>query len=513
MRISSNIYWDLLAAIAGILFTLAFAPFDYAYLALVSLSLLFASWQNITPRRALLRGYLFGLGSFGLGVSWVYISMHDFGGANWLTACLLTSLFFGFWALFPALAGFLSVKLQPKTRELSSILVMPVVWLLIEYFRGYWVLNGFPWLQIAYSQLETPLAGYIPIVGVYGTGFLAALTAAVIVFISQSGKHRLLLTATLVAIWTTGGFLQTIKWTEAIGKPIRVSLIQGNIAQDKKWLPEYKLNTLLYYKSMTEAHWDSAVIIWPETSIPAYLSEVNEWFLLPLNKAAQQHNTDLIVSLPAHGNSEDEKYNAVMTLGKETGIYRKKHLLPFGEYLPWQPVSGFILNNLAIRLGSFKPGGIDQRLLRAGGYPFITSICYEDAFGDAGIIGLSGAAYLVNVTNDGWFGNSIEPHQHLQIARMRAMETGRFLLRSTNTGVTAVVAPDGRIINQAPMFKATVLTGTITPMGGVTPYASAGDKPVMIALMLLLFCMIIYAKSLVNNKWLQNLKPVWLWSK
>ena len=499
MRISSNHCWDLLAAIAGVLFTLAFAPFDYAYLALVALSLLFASWQHSTPGRALLRGYLFGLGAFGLGVSWVYISMHDFGGANWLSSGLLTCLFFGFWALFPALAGYVSVKIVPKSRGLVSLMIMPVIWLLVEYLRGYLVLNGFPWLQTGYSQLETPLAGYIPVAGVYGTGFLAALTAAAMVTIVQTRKHRLLLTALLAALWITGGVLQTVKWTQPIGDAIQVSLIQGNIRQDQKWRPENKLNTLRYYKTMTEAHWDSAVIVWPETSIPAYLSDVNEWFLVPLSKAAQQHKSDLVVSLPAHGNSEEEKYNAVMTLGKETRMYRKKHLLPFGEYLPWQPVSGFILNGLGIKLGNFKPGGIDQPLLKAGGYPFITSICYEDAFGEAGTIGLPEAAYLVNVTNDGWFGDSIEPHQHLQIARMRAMETGRFLLRATNTGVTAVVAPDGKIISQAPMFQATVLTEVITPMGGMTPYARVGDKPVIYVLVIVLFCMIIYARSLTRE--------------
>ena len=271
MRFSSKHYYDLLAVIAGILFTLAFAPFDYAYLTLVALSLLFASWQNITPRRAMLRGYLFGLGSFGLGVSWVYISIHDFGRANMLSSGLLTSLFVGFWALFPALAGYLSVKIMSIIRGLISMMVMPVVWLLIEYLRGYWVLNGFPWLQIAYSQLETPLAGYIPIIGVYGAGFLVALTASGIVFIFQTKKHRLLLISTLAALWAAGSVLQTIKWTHAIGDPIRVSLIQGNITQDQKWLPENRLNTLKYYKTMTEAHWDSAVIVWPETSIPAYL--------------------------------------------------------------------------------------------------------------------------------------------------------------------------------------------------------------------------------------------------
>ncbi|MDD5320221.1 MAG: apolipoprotein N-acyltransferase [Methylococcales bacterium] len=496
MRFSSNNYWDFLAVISGILFTLAFAPFDYAYLAPVALIILFASWQNITPGRAMVRGYLFGLGSFGLGVSWVYISIHDFGKANLLSSGLLTGLFVGFWALFPALAGYLSVKVLPINRGLISITVVPVIWLLIEYFRGYLVLNGFPWLQIAYSQLETPLSGYIPVVGLYGTGFLAALTASVSLFIFQTRKHWLLSTTVLVIIWTTGGVLQAIKWTEAMGEPIRVTLIQGNITQDQKWLPENRLNTLLHYKKMTEQHWDSAVIVWPETSIPAYLSQVNEWFLLPLSKAARQHNTDLIVSLPAHGNSEDEKYNAVMTLGKETNIYRKKHLLPFGEYMPWQPLSGFILNSLGIKLGNFKSGAIDQPLLKAGGYPFITSICYEDAFGNEGIRGLPDAAYLVNVTNDGWFGDSIEPYQHLQIARMRAIETGRFLLRATNTGATAIVAPDGKIISQAPLFKATTLTGTITPMGGMTPYARLDDTPIIYSMLILLFVMVVFVRRL-----------------
>ncbi|MGR8997722.1 MAG: apolipoprotein N-acyltransferase [Gammaproteobacteria bacterium] len=496
MRFFSKYYWDLLAVIAGILFTLAFAPFDYACLAPIALIILFASWQNIAPGRALLRGYLFGLGSFGLGVSWVYISIHDFGRANMLSSGLLTSLFVGFWALFPALAGYLSVKILTLNRRLVSMMVMPVIWLLIEYVRGYLVLNGFPWLQIAYSQLATPLAGYIPVLGVYGAGFLAALTASIILFIFQTRKHCLLLTMVLAGIWATGSVLQTIKWTHAIGDPIHVSLIQGNITQDQKWLPENKLKTLLLYKKMTEQHWDSAVIVWPETSIPAYLSEVNEWFLLPLGKAAQDHDTDLIVSLPAHGNSEDEKYNAVMTLGKETVMYRKKHLLPFGEYMPWQPVSGFVLNSLGVKLGKFKPGGIDQPLLKAGGFPFITSICYEDAFGDAGIIGLPDAAYLVNVTNDGWFGNSMEPYQHLQIARMRAMETGRFLLRSTNTGVTAIVAPDGKIIARAPLFKTATLNGTITPMGGMTPYARLGDSPIIYSMAIVLFVMVVYDRRL-----------------
>lgn len=480
----------MFAPIAGVLYTLAFAPFDFAYLAPPALLILFACWQNATPLRAFLRAYLFGLGSFGLGVSWVYISIHDFGNAGVLIAGALTTLFVAFWALFPALAAYLAVVLRVQ----KNVVIIALIWVLIEYLRGFLVLNGFPWLLGAYSQLTTPLAGYIPILGAYGTGFLLALTASMCLCILQNNQQRLMLSALFVALWLTGAFLKTINWTSPVGQPLRVSLIQGNISQDQKWKPENRLNTLLLYKKLTEEHWDSQIIVWPETAIPAYLSEVKDFFLTPLSQDAQRHNSDLIVSLPVEGETENEMYNAVITLGKESAIYRKNHLLPFGEYMPWQPLSGLILKKLNLRLGNFTAGGNHQALLKAASYPFITSICYEDAFGDAGIRGLPEAAYLVNVTNDGWFGNSVEPHQHLQIARMRALETGRYLLRATNTGATAVVAPDGRIIRQAPLFTTTVLTEIITPMSGMTPYAFLGDQTMMIALAILFLGLLIYEK-------------------
>ncbi len=478
-------YWDFFSAFAGLLLTLSFSPFDYSYLSLVALVFLFASYQNISAKRAALRGYLFGLGAFGSGVSWVYISMHDFGGANVLLASLLSFLFAAFWAVFPALSGYFSVTMLRVNQGLGRILLPPVSWMLIEYIRGDWLLNGFPWLQIAYSQVETPLAGYMPVVGVYGSGFILALTAAVVVEIFHTNKKLLLLTA-LAILWGGGGLLRDQIWTHEIGPPIRVSMVQGNIAQDQKWRPENKLNTLLTYKKLTEEHWDSEVIIWPETAIPAYLDQVQEGFLTPLAADAKRHNTDLVISVPVRESAPTKIYNAVITLGKDQGMYRKAHLLPFGEYQPLQPLSGFVLDMIQIRLGDFTPGAVDQPLMKAGGYPFITLVCYEDAFGELSIRGLPNAAYLVNVTNDGWFGNSLEPHQHLQMARMRAIETGRYLLRSTNTGLTAIVSPKGEIINQAPSFQETVLTGTIIPMGGMTPYARLGDKPVIGAIVILL---------------------------
>lgn len=526
MHYSHNRYWDFCALLAGILLTLSFAPFDYSSFAPIALAVLFASWQNVSAKRAALRGYLFGLGAFGSGVSWVYISMHDFGGASVLGSSLLTGLFAGFWALFPALSGYLSIKTISINKGFVRIIALPVIWILLEYFRGYWVLNGFPWLHIAYSQLETPLAGYIPIVGVYGTGFISALTASMIAetvcaiawadilhfdirrvhtksafspmqAVAHPGnglipKPALPLIIVLAVLWGTGGLLKNVSWTHEIGRPIRVSMIQGNIAQDQKWRPENRINTLAKYKKMTEEHWDSQIVIWPETAIPAYLDQVQETFLAPLGNDAKRHNTDLIVSVPVHDNALNQKYNAVITIGKDEGSYRKTHLLPFGEYLPLQPLSGFVLDMINIKLGNFTAGATSQPLLKAGGYPFITLICYEDVFGDLSIRGLPDAAYLVNVTNDGWFGNSIEPYQHMQMARMRAIETGRFLLRATNTGMTGIVSPNGEIVSQAPLFQETALTGTITPMGGMTPYATWGDKPFIGLMIILLLCVMLY---------------------
>lgn len=482
--------FELLSPLAGVFLTLAFAPYNYSFLALISLVFVFYSWLDDSSFRVTLRAYLFGIGLFASGISWVYISIHDYGGAPAVGAVLLTIAVVCFWSLFPALTAYLSIKLCRQKNKLRLIWTIPFVWILIEYFRGYWFLNGFPWLQISYTLFDTPLQGYIPIIGGYGAGFLLAITASFIV----AGLKKMVKARTVILFvipfWLLGGYLQTIHWTEPMGKAINVSLVQGNIAQDQKWLPQNRIKTLLSYQKMTVQNWDSDVIIWPETSIPAYLSQVKEFYLDPLSAEAIKHNTDVIVSLPVRSKN-NEFYNAVLALGKNKGRYYKNHLLPFGEYLPLQPLSGYILSLLNIRLGNFSSGGDDQKLLVAGGYSFATSICYEDAFSGESVRAMPEAAYLVNVTNDAWFGDSIEPHQHMQIAQMRALEVGRYLLRVTNTGVTAIVAPDGTIEKKAPQFTTTVLKGSILPMKGMTVFAQLGDGAIVLALgvclLLLLF--------------------------
>jgi apolipoprotein N-acyltransferase len=479
MDILSNRSWLLLTTLAGILLTLSFAPFSYSYLAPLSLIILFSSWQNASPGQAALRGYVFGLSMFSLGVTWVFVSIFFYGNASFFASSLLAELFAAFWALFPALVGYLAIKLNHWTGQRFLLWLMPLLWVLVEYGRGFWLLNGFPWLQIAYSQVDSPFAGFMPVFGVYGTGFLLALTASVFSWLLYFKRRCILCAVSLIFLLVSGCGLKHINWTEKIGTPIQATLIQGNISQDQKWRGDNLINTLMLYQQMTYRHWQSKVIIWPETSIPAYLSQVDEHFLTPLEQDAKFHRTDVIVSLLEKDFDKGQVFNSALVLGEKRAVYRKNHLLPFGEYMPLQPLSGWVLKNIGLRLDDFTSGGNHQPLLQAGGYKFSTSICYEDAFGSEAIRHLDESAYLVNLTNDAWFGRSFEPHQHLQMARMRAIETGRYMLRATNTGLTAIIAPNGKVIQQAPLFETVAITGNIYPMRGLTPYARLGDHAII----------------------------------
>ncbi len=474
-----------LAPLAGLIFTLAFAPYDYAYGVIAALMFFYYGCQQAASlKHAAGFGYLFGLGVFGLGIWWIYLSVHDAGGADAISSVLITLLGVTFFALFPALVAMLISRLLRWQQPTVRMLAAAGVWVVVEYLRGYSLLNGFPWLQIAYSQIATPLAGYAPLIGVYGIGFLLALSAFSLVELFGRQFRVALALPLLAGIWVAGGALQQQTWTTPIGEPVQISLIQGNISQTQKWQANQKLATLKLYQELTEQHWDSQVIIWPETAIPAFLSQVKQFFLEPLAETAKAHQTDLVVSLPSGDGKQ--YYNSVLVLGDLQTLYHKHHLLPFGEYLPLQPLSGWILDLIQIPLGSFTAGADDQTLLQAGGYRFITTICYEDAFGAEVSRQLADAAYLVNVTNDAWFGDSSQPYQHLQMAQMRALETGRYMVRATNTGVTAFIAPDGSVQSQAPLFTTTTLTDRIVPMGGLTPYAKWGDAGVFTAILAVL---------------------------
>lgn len=474
---------DGVALIAGLALPLAFAPAGWSPVAFLSPLLLLLAWRRATPRRAFLRGWLYGAGAFGAGVSWIHESFR-FNHIGLAVAVPLTVLFVAYLALYPALLGYFMRRISAGSEVRRLLAVFPAAWVLLEWLRG-WLFTGFPWLQLGYSQIDSPLAGFLPLFGVYGVSGLVALAAAMIfVAFSRDGRRRAGCIAGLIAVIASGAGLRTVDpFTRDEGPALRVALVQGNIPQDEKWLPEMREPTLDRYIRFTRAAGAADLIVWPETAVPGLLHRMQP-FIHGLEAEAKTLETSVIFGIPSAEPSTRRFYNTVVLLGTRRGLYHKRHLVPFGEYLPLNDLLRPLTRALGIPVSNFSPGPARQPLLTAAGHPLSVSICYEIAFGAEIIRDLPRARLLVTVSNDAWFGSSIGPHQHFEIARARAAETGRYLLRATNTGITAIIAPNGDVVRRAPQFEGTVLSGSATPRSGETPYVLWGDLPVILGALL-----------------------------
>ena len=444
---------------------------------------LFGAWYNASPTRAGWRGWLFGMGMFGIGVSWIHESF-QFSHIALPVAIVLTFLLICFLALFPAVLGLLTTRSFLRSDCVRFLLVLPAAWTLSEWIRG-WFLTGFTWLQVGYSQIDSPLAGLVPIAGVYGVSWVSVLSAGLIFLSLKEGRLAWLRYLSVVAaIWIGAGFMTKIHWTEGSGDKVRVALVQGNVPQDLKWLPEQRQPTVDRYVSLTRKHWDADLIVWPEAALPGTYNTF-EPVLGALAIEAQSHGSDLLVGIPTW-RSGDRYFNSVVAPGRPPVFYHKRHLVPFGEYLPLSVLLQPVVDLLAIPVANFEPGEEQQPLLEAAGEKLGVSICYEAAFGAEIIKALPEARLLVNVSNDAWFGDSIAPHQHLQMARFRALEAGRYLVRATNTGISAIIGPKGNLETQAPQFETAVIVGDVMPMIGGTPYTYVGDTPVIVGVIVAL---------------------------
>lgn len=479
---------DFLAVIAGASLPLAFAPYSLLPIAVLSPALLFLLWQNLSTKRAFWRGWLFGVSFFSVGTSWVYISFYQFGGVSLVGAIILTALFVLVLATYPALLGAALTRFFPQNTSSRLLLVFPAAWTLMEWLRG-WLFTGFPWLSLGYSQIDSPLNGFAPLLGVYGVSWIIALTASFIVFAFQSNlKKQLVVLAMLVTIWGSGWLLSSISWTQAVDKPLKIALVQGNVPQEFKWLEGNQIPSIRRYLELSQAHRDADIIIWPETSIPLFYHELELYMPDFLNSLAAEHqnyDTDFLIGIPVM--KKDRRYfNSVASIGKEPGLYYKQHLVPFGEYIPFKVILGNLLKLLNVPMSDFAAGNGEQTTLKSAGQVIGVSICYEDAFGELVRNSLPAAKLLVNVSNDAWFGESIAPHQHLEMARMRALETGRYLLRATNTGISAVIDVKGKITAQAPQFKIITLRATAQAYQGKTPYVRFGNALILSFLLFLI---------------------------
>lgn len=466
-----------------------FAPDYLFFLPLFTLAALFLLWSRAPSRlAAAYTGFAFGLGFFGAGVSWVYVSIHDFGGMPTPLAVVATFLFCVVLALFPAAVGLLQAGGLTKPR---GLLLIPALWVLMEWVRG-WIFTGFPWLALGYSQaVSSPLAGFAPLLGVYGVSLSAALCAGALALIVDALPRKrgkagpVFPVALILALALTGWALKQVEWARPLGVPVTVSLLQGNIPQELKWREDKAKATLEAYLAMTLAS-SGRLIVLPETALPMFLHQLPLPYLEMLAGHARKQGGDMLVGVPEHAES-GEYFNSVLSFGSEPAqLYRKHHLVPFGEFIPLKPLFGWIVHVLHIPLSDFSRGALVQPPLQVVGQKVAMAVCYEDVFGEELIRQLPEATMLVNVSNDAWFGDTVAPWQHLQISQMRALETGRYMLRATNTGITAIINQRGEVVKRAREFTTTRLEGEAQGFAGATPYVRWGNLPLLGLLALLL---------------------------
>ena len=475
---------DLMVFAAGAAMPLAFAPFGFWPLAVLLPIVLLWGWDGAAPARAALRGGLFGVGQFGFGIYWIPISLHDYGGAPLPFAALATFAVVLVLALYPAATGWLLCRWGPPPGPNRWLLFFPAWWTLLEWVRS-WLFTGFPWLAPGYSQIDAPLGQLAPYVGVFGVGWAVILGAGLLWAAARSRdwRGRSGWAGWLAALWLGAWGLGRMSWVESAGPPLRVAIVQGNIGQDVKWQPNRLDETLERYVQLSlPEHGRSEVIVWPETAIPAFYQDALP-FLDALGEKARQDRVDYVTGIPTGSWETEIFHNSVISVGASPAFYSKRRLLPFGEYLPLRWFFLFFRDWVSIPMADFLPGDRKQPLLRAGGQPVGVSICFEAVFGSDIRQDLPEATWLINVSNDAWFKDSTAPHQHLQIARMRALETGRYMARATNTGISAIIDDRGRIAAQGAQFQPVVVRGDIRPLRGLTPYGRFGDWPIMVLAM------------------------------
>ena len=456
-----------MALVLGALLPLAFAPFSIWPLAILLPALMLTVIQSsLSARNIFFAGWFFGIGYFGFGVYWIYNSLHDFGMAPPVVAGGITGLLVVILALAPALTfSFWSYS----RRHLGdvSLWLLPLFWLGLEWVKG-WILTGMPWLSLGYSQTNSPLSGFAPLIGVYGISALCLFMAVALFLLLRDKRYPLM--AVLIIVPLSGWLLQQVEWTEVQAKTLKVTMVQGNIPQEVKWRRDQRQNIFNTYWRETSQHWDSDLIIWPETALPGHSEEIEQSVLQPMQKTAIEQSTTIVSGLVVSNKENNNFYNSAILLNQARSVYHKRHLVMFGEYYPMRGLLDFLRSWINIPYSDLTPGPLEQKLMQVDDSILGMSICFEDVFSRDTLLALPDANLLVNLSNDAWFGNSTAPHQHMQIAQMRSQETGRVMMRSTNTGISAFIDHKGRVIAQSEQFKTQSITEVVQGRSGVTPF-------------------------------------------
>ncbi len=461
----------LLNLISGASLVLAFAPFGYWYLIFPGLIWFIFPLKTLTVRQTLFRSLTFHTGFFAAGISWIHVSIYQFSFTPFLLSLTMTALL----VLF--LSFLASITLMLLNRFASNLgissyysLALPVAWIGSEWFFN-WVFTGFPWMSLGYSQIDSFLSSLAPVLGVASISFLLIFISGVLVTFIRGGfkKANFALASVILIVAVVVG-LNQIQWLQETTKIMEVSLIQPNISQHKKWLPEQRRETLDYFYETTDTL-DSKLVIWPEGAVPALVRNVANYLSLIDAMAWNKHQA----VLTGIASEEDGRYyNTALILGNGAGKYYKQHLVPFGEYVPLESVLRGLIGIFDLPMSSFSKGPKTQALLQTGDWNIAMALCYEIIFQDVIHNQIQDADLMITLSNDAWFGDSLGPYQHLSIARMRALENGIPIIRATNDGISAFIDHKGRVTSKLGKFKKAVLTADITAVSGVTPYRQLG---------------------------------------
>lgn len=472
----NNWFGELTCLLAGIILTTAFVPFNLFPVAIFAAAFLLFAILNVNPLRAALRGLLFGIGFFCSTMYWVYVSMHHYGDMSPLLSGTFTFLLAVILSVERALTCFFVNRLFKRNTLTKMILAFPALWIFFEWVRD-WLFTGLPWLLIGYSQINSPLRGYAPVFSVYGVSLAVLICSGALVYLLTS-KHdikRFFSLIIIAIVFSMGSLLNTLHWTHDISKkPITVGLVQGNVPVGLKWNPDQITKSIGLYEKLS-ATLKSNIIFWPETAINAYQQQIAPSYFERLERNLKKNNSALVTGIPTTHNGQ--YFNSLKVFGNGTGEYNKKHLVPFGEYTPMVNLLGGMLN---LPMDGFTHGAEKQANLIASGYTISPFVCYEVIFPELVRESLNNADLLLTASDDAWFGDTLAPHQHLLMAQMRSLETGRYQIFVTNSGVTAIINAQGHITGQLPTFTTDVLRGKVYPVSGTTPWVCWGMWPIWI---------------------------------
>lgn len=497
-RVTHPLTWGrlLLALIAGCCMVFAFAPFYLWPLCIILPAVLLHYCSQQTTTGSFKLGFLFGAGWFATSCYWLFISMHHFGGAPWWMAVLLLLLcliILGVWVgSYYALLHWL----WPGQHAFKYLCLYPASWIYWELLRCH-TFSGFPWLLLGYSQTNSALSGWAPLAGVYGLSGITCLCAGIIayLFTSCSKRCKIIALCAIAVIFISGQLLRRVSWVHP-GKSLQTSMVQGNIPQTIKWSAHASNKILDHYAKMTANIQHSRIIVWPEAAIPIFPSYIPV-YMKTLAAFAKAEHLSLLVGAPTYHASTNNYYNSMLLLGETHGQYNKQHLVPFGEYYPMPYITHFFMQKLNIPMNSFTAGAATQPALIAQHIAIAAYICYEIAFPNLALDIAKKRQLLVSISDDSWFGDSIASAQHLQMGIMQSILTRRYQLFSTNSGITALIDPYGKIIARAPINQSAVVRGKITAHYGNTPVLSYGYRPLFIlAFLLICLCFTVRKKYL-----------------